>query len=128
VSEDRAFYDRALRRMTWLAIALGAAASIYIGLRFKWIDALGCAAGAAAAIFNFHWWKRLTGGLEPSSETRSQPRSAVFLGLRYLILGAVCFAIIKIFEVNYLALIIGLMVPVAAVLAEIVFELVVIRS
>lgn len=128
MTDDPAFYDRALRRITWIAIGAAAAASLYVGFRFSWTDALGCAVAAAAAILNFIWWKRLTAGMDPSNETRERPASAAFLGMRYLILGGICFVIIKVFGVNYLALLIGLLAPVAAVLAEMVLELVIIRS
>jgi hypothetical protein len=43
--------------------------------------------------------------------------------VRYLILGAILFAIIKFFEVSAVALLAGLLVPAAAVLVEIIYEL-----
>lgn len=123
MTEDAAFYDRALRRMSRLAMVIGAAATLYIAARYGWRDGLGCAAGAAVSILNLHWWKRLTRGMG-GDETPKKPASAVFFGMRYLILGGICFVIIKFFGVNYLALIAGLLISVAAVLAESVYELV----
>lgn len=127
MTEDPAFYERALRRMSGVSIVLALAAAIAIGVRLTWTDAAGFAAAAFAAILNFHWWKRLTRALEPSGETPARPASAVFLGMRYLMLGMVCFVIIKFFGVNYLALIAGLLVPVAAALVEMVYELLITR-
>jgi hypothetical protein len=52
------------------------------------------------------------------------PRFRRFFGMRYVLLGAICFVIIKFFGVSYLALLAGLLISVAAVLVEIVYELV----
>lgn len=122
--EDASFYDRALRRMSRAALWLAAIATACVAIRFGWVDALGCAAGAAVSLLNLHWWKRLAAALGEGGPP-SRHASAVFLGLRYVLLGGVCFVIIRFFGVRDLALMAGLLIPVAAVLVEIAYELVV---
>jgi hypothetical protein len=126
VTDDAAFYDRALRRMSYLAIVLAAALTTWLWIRYGWANGLACAFGATISIWNLHWWKRLVARIADPATPR-RPASAVFLGLRYLILGGICFVIVKFFEVSLLALIAGLLISVAAVLVEMAYELVFIR-
>ncbi len=122
MTDDPAFYERALNRMMRLAVGFGLAAVIVFLLRSGLRDAFGCAVGAVASILNLRWWRRLVSGIDPNASGRTI--SAVFLGLRYLILGAICFVIIRFLGVSLLALVAGLLISVAAVLAEIIYELV----
>jgi len=48
----------------------------------------------------------------------------VLFGLRYLLLGAAGYAIVKIFGFSGLAILLGLLVAAAAALAEMIYELV----
>lgn len=123
MTEDAAFYDRALRRMTRIAVVLAIVATAVAAVRLGWRDALGFGVGAAVSILNLHWWKRVAAGIGDAGNP-GRPASAAFLAMRYVLLGAICFVIIKYFGVSYLALIAGLLVSVAAVLVEIVYELV----
>lgn len=126
MTDDAAFYARALQRMTRIAAVLAVAATIAVVVRFGWRDGLGFGFGAILSILNLHWWKRVAAGMGDAEHPR-RPASAAFLGMRYLLLGGICFVIIKFFGVSYLALLAGLLISVAAVLAEIVYELVVTR-
>jgi hypothetical protein len=123
VSEDPAYYDRALRRMRRFAVAFAVLAVTAVLIRWGWADGIGCGIGAAASLLNLGWWQRLAGGIGPAGGKR-RTVSAVFLGMRYLILGGICFVIIKFFGVSLPAIVAGLLISVAAVLAEIVYELV----
>jgi hypothetical protein len=123
VSEDPAYYDRALLRMTRFAVVFAILAVMVVLIRWGWRDGIGCAIGAGASLLNLRWWQRLAGGIGPA-EGRRRTVSAVFLGMRYLILGGICFVIIKFFGVSLPAIVAGLLISVAAVLAEIVYELV----
>ncbi|HZT39036.1 MAG TPA: hypothetical protein VFA28_14160 [Bryobacteraceae bacterium] len=87
-----------------------------------WRGAAAFALGAALAVGNYHLWKRATAAIGVAGR-RPRTASAIFLGVRYLILGAILFAIIKFFEVSAVALLAGLLVPAAAVLVEIIYEL-----
>jgi hypothetical protein len=50
--------------------------------------------------------------------------SAVFFALRYLIIGAAAYVIVKILEISVMPVLAGLFVSAAAVLIEILYELV----
>jgi hypothetical protein len=126
VSDDPAFYERALRRMIRIAVVLALVATVLAAVRLGWRDGLGFGVGALVSVLNLHWWKRLVWRMG-DTEQPARPASAVFLGMRYVILGSICFVIIKFFGVSYLALIAGLLVAFAAVLAEMVYELVLTR-
>jgi hypothetical protein len=126
VTDDPAFYSRALGRMTRIAVVLACILTLAAALLYGSSHALGFAFGAALSIVNFHWWKGVAAGIG-DTETPRRPASAAFLGMRYVLLGGICFVIIKYFGVSYLALLAGLLISVAAVLVEIVYELIFIR-
>jgi len=54
----------------------------------------------------------------------AKPRKAVFLGMRYLLLGGILYVILKFTAISVPAALAGLFLLVAAVLLEILFELV----
>jgi hypothetical protein len=122
VTDDPAFYPRALRRMTRIAVVLAIAATCVAAVYQGMIEAIGFAFGAFLSILNLYWWKRVAAGMGDTATPR-RPASALFLGMRYLLLGGICFVIIKFSGVSYLALLAGLLTSVAAVLVEIVYEL-----
>ena len=88
--------------------------------------AIGFLLGAGASYLNFRWLKRLVDSLGATAVSGRPPRArvAVFLGLRYLLLGAGAYVILKSSAVSLPAALAGLFVSVAAVVLEIVFELV----
>ncbi len=53
---------------------------------------------------------------------------AVFLGLRYLLLGLAAYAILKFSEISLTAALVGLFVPAGAVILEILIELIYVRT
>ena len=107
-----------------IAILSGAgavAAAAYGGWRW----AIGYALGAAASWLNFRWLKQLVNTLgEPASRKPLKKRVAVFLGLRYLLLGLAGYVILNFSALSLAAACVGIFVPVAAVILEILFELV----
>jgi hypothetical protein len=76
--------------------------------------------GTAVSALNFRWLKQLTDAI--GGET-AKPRKAVFLGMRYVLLGAGLYVILKYSAISLPAALAGLFVAVAAVIAEILFEL-----
>ena len=48
----------------------------------------------------------------------------MFLGIRYFVFAGVAYGIIKVFEANFLAALAGFFVCVAAVIVEILYELI----
>jgi hypothetical protein len=121
---EQAHYDAALRRILRGMLALaGAGCLVFLILR-GWRWALAYLLGATASYLNFHWLKRLVDGLGGASTARLSPKFAVLIGLRYLLLGAGAYAIVNYTSLSLPAALIGLFVPVASVILEIVFELI----
>jgi len=116
-------YDRALERMTRMASAVGAAGVLIVLLWRGPREALGFLAGAILSLLNFRWWKGIANALGPGG-TPPLRASAALLFARYLLLAAAIYVIVKILEIKVAAVLAGLFVAVAAVLIEILYELV----
>jgi len=119
---ENAGYENAMRRifrgMKWLACA-GALA----GLCFRdWRWALAFFLGASAAYLNFSWLHQAVDALAPGVRPTSK-RLWVFLMLRYVLLGAAGYVIVRVFGMSALAALSGLFVPIAAVFLEVFYEL-----
>lgn len=121
-ANDAAFYDRALRRIYTLILSLGFAGAVAIVWLKGWQWGLGFLLGTAVSLLNFRWLHQLVGALGPD-RPRPRKRLVLFLGLRYLLLGIGGYAIVKGLGLDLKAALFGLLVPVAAVLIEILFEL-----
>jgi hypothetical protein len=121
---DQALYDSALGRIARSTVALTAAGCLVLMFWKGWTWALAYLLGAAASYLNFRWLKRLVEALGARAEARPSPRFAVFIGLRYLLLAAGAYAIVTFTPLHLPAALTGLFVPVAAVILEIVFELI----
>lgn len=127
MASEEEFFERALGRIhaSMLAlIAVGLAAAPWIG----GLRALaGFFLGAAVSYFYFRWIKHVVDALAPGA---SPPRKRVIalLLLRYAIFGAAGYFLVKHLGINLLAALAGLSVSVAAVMIEIVYELIFARS
>lgn len=115
--------DAALRRITRILLALAAAGTL------AWLAAKGLrgavsfAAGAAVSGFSFWWLQRLVGGMEEAVKTgRARGASAVIHSLRILLLGGALYGILRVYEVFVPALVTGLLVTVAAITLEVLYE------
>jgi hypothetical protein len=121
------FYEQALGRMTRIAAALGAAGAIGAvaarGLR----PAAGFLIGAIISLINFRWWVGLAGAIGGSAKPPLRG-SAAILGLRYVLVAGVVYAIVKILEITLVAVLAGMFVSVAAVILEILYELIYARK
>lgn len=124
---DELFYQRAIRRiylhMLWISIGGALVAAWQAG----WASSLGFLIGAAVSVINFRWLHHLADSLEPAAP---KPRKGLrlLLPLRYVLFGAAGYVIVRYFKVNILAALVGLFVAVAAVLVEILYELVYART
>jgi hypothetical protein len=112
---------RIIKLMAWLAAIGAIALLVWRG----WAWAAGWALGCTASILNFHWLRKVTGSL---GTAEPKDRKAVLLGLRYLLLGGGGYVILKYTAISLPAALAGLFVPVAAVLIEILIELVYARN
>jgi len=121
---EAAFYERGVQRITWIILALGilgAAALIATrGFRFG----LGFLVGAAFSYLSFWRWQQVLKAIGPGYK----PQSSWRLMLRILLLVAVAYVIIKFLELSIAAAAMGLLVAAAAVIVEIIYELIYARA
>lgn len=127
---DAGFHEAALGRMQRYSLWLGIAGSLVALAWLGWRSGAGFVLGAALSYGNFRLWVRMVDALgqAASGGNPPRPRGAVFLGLRYLLLAAVVYGILKVSEVSVPALLAGLLVSVAAVLGELVYQLIFFRN
>ena len=119
MSDDPAFYERALRRLDRSAMVLAAAAIVAMAFVEGWRGALGAAAGALFSLGSFHRWKRVADAIGSTTKTRLRLR--ILAG--YALLGISLFVIIRYFGVSVRSVVAGLFVSVGAVIVEVVYEL-----
>lgn len=107
--------------MSVLTLA-GSLSAFQIG-GWRWVT--GFLLGAAFSALNFRFFRRIVDAVG-SSAGRSRPRSgsAVFLGARYLLFGLAGYAILRFFDASIAAALAGCFVCVAAVILEILYELI----
>lgn len=80
-------------------------------------------AGAAVSSFSFWWLQRMVRGMEEAAKGgRAKGASAVIHSLRILLLGSVLYVILRVYEVILPALVTGLLVAVAAITLEALYE------
>jgi hypothetical protein len=101
---------------------VGALSAFQVG---GWRVALGFLIGAVFSALNFRFFIRIVNVVgEPTGKSRPRGASAVFLGARYLLFGLIGYAILRFFEVSIPAALAGCFVCVAAVVLEILYELI----
>jgi hypothetical protein len=117
--------DRAVGRIFRLTLVVTVAgAAIFFAAR-GWRGGCGFLLGALIAYLNFRWVKRTVYALgDVSAGKPPRPGLAVFLGLRYLLLGGAAYAILRFCEISISAALVGLFAPAAAVILEILIELI----
>jgi len=122
---DELTFERATWRISRIMAAVGlvgaAAATVFGG--WKW--GCGFLLGAAISGLNFHWLHRLVAALGSGDLPRNR---AVVLGFRYLILGGSAYVIVKLSKISLMAVLAGLFVLTAAILVEVVFEVIYARK
>lgn len=126
--QEEQHYLGATRRIyfhiAWLAIAGSIAAFSEGGAAVG----LGFALGALVSAVNFRWLHRLVDAVGPDPKKKPGKALGVFLSSRYVLFGLIGYVIVKYFKVNVMAALVGLFVAVAAVLVEILYELIYART
>ena len=117
---DQAFYDRFIRRVTWIILALALTGSVVIAIVKEIRIGLAFLIGATVSYGSFWGWRQLVDALAPGPKKRS----AVPFMVRILLLIALAYAIIRFLGLNVAAAASGLLVSAAAVLLELIFELI----
>ena len=121
---DPEFYRRALHRVGVMILALGMiGASALITLKgFRM--GLAFLIGALFSYVSFWGWQHLVLALSPGAKQRKSWRFMV----RIIVLGGLALAIIKLLGLNVAAAVTGLLVSAAAVILEIVYEIIYARA
>lgn len=121
MASDDLDYDRVIRRITRIIAALTGGGSVAAFLLGGWSWAAGFILGGAVSWLSFRWLKQMVGA---AGTDRPPANLALKAVLRYLLIGGVAYAILKYAFINLRAAVVGLLVSTAAVLVEIVIELV----
>jgi hypothetical protein len=127
-TDDEQFYVRAIHRIYRNLLVVSVSGAVAAFAWRGWPAGAGFALGAAASALSFRWLHRLVDALGAGGQIRPKARLAWLLGFRYLIFGMAAYVIVRYFGINAVAVVAGLFVVVAAVLAEIVFELIYART
>ena len=128
-------YGRILR----VAIALSIAGTLVAALLFTWQSGLGLAIGSLLAYINFVWLhrgtERIVERILASNQTivssESKPRKVRFafpFSLRYALLIAVAYVILKSYPRLLIGFIVGLILPILAAMGEGIYEAVVVSK
>jgi hypothetical protein len=121
--------DRAVGRIVHLTLALTVLGAAVYFVKAGWRGGCGFLLGGLISVLNFHWIKRTVYALgEAAGGKPPRARVAVFLGLRYVLLGLGAYVILKFSEISLQAALVGLFVPAAAVILEILIELIYART
>ena len=116
---DQAFYEGVVRRIKAIILVLGIAGAIFLTVWKGLSVGGGFLIGAAAAYVSFWRWQRVV----ESIGTVPVRRPWLF-ALRFVVLLAVAYVIIRVTGVDRAAAVAGLLVPGAAVTVEILYELI----
>jgi hypothetical protein len=114
-----------VKRIYWLALGFGLLGVLgYLGSQ-GWRPAAGFAMGSLASLGNLWLYERLTRSIEPApaGEPPRKPWTAGVFILRYVVMIAVAYAIVKALGVNALPVILGLLTSTAAVVTSTIIEL-----
>ena len=120
------FHALALERIQRIMIVIGVAACFTASAFFGWRIGLGFALGGIIAYLNFHWLKKVVGGIAELTVQSGAPASSRgivhrFL-LRYFLMAMVAFVILTVSRESLYGLFAGLFLPVAAILCEAAYE------
>ena len=125
---EEAFYPAAMRRI-YRILAVVSVAGILGAIFLRGVShGIGFAIGAAASAVSFRFMHRAVDMLGRQDGKRPRMLAAWLFGFRYLIFGVMGYVIVKYFSISAVAVVTGLLVVVAAVLVEIIFELLYART
>jgi hypothetical protein len=120
-------YRGAVRRIERTMLILAAAGVLGLALAGRMPASAGFFTGSAIAILNFRWLRKGVGSIGDTTKPPKK-RSAVLLGLRYALVGAALYVMMKFFGISLMAALAGLLIPVAAAFVEILYELIYART
>jgi hypothetical protein len=118
------FEEPVLRRIVWISVALAIAGAIVAYFKYGPANAAGFLAGSTLSIVSFHGLRRMVRGIGGPS---TGPSTALF-ALRYFLVGGAVYVIVKSLEITAMPVLAGLFVAAAAVIVEILYELIYART
>jgi hypothetical protein len=121
---DTEFYDRVVRRIGRIILALGLIGAISVGVFKGMASGFAFLIGSGVSFASFWGWRHVADALGPNPKKRSN----AFFVIRLLALVAVACVIIKFLGSNVAAAALGLLVSGAAVVLEIIYELIYARA
>ena len=120
MANDAEFYDHAVRRISWIILGLGVAGAVGVALLKGIPSGFAFLIGSAISFASFWGWRHIVDAFGPNPRKR---RPAFFV-IRLLALVAGAWVIIKFLGLNLAAAALGLLVSGAAVVLEIIYELI----
>jgi ATP synthase I subunit len=121
--------ERAAERISRLTLALIAFGTVVSFGIAGWRGGCGFLLGGLGSYLSFRGLKRTVDSLGRTAGDKPPRASvAVFLGLRYILLGLGAYAIVRFSEISLTAALVGLFAPAAAVVLEILIELIYARE
>jgi hypothetical protein len=131
MAKPDSIYVAAENRIEWMTIAFGLAGALFVLLRWGWRPGAGVALGAALAWLNFRWLKQGVAALVKVSTAQAGSEHArvpmdVYLKFfgRFALLLVVVYVILSRSLLPVAAVLGGLFAVVAAVMIELMWELV----
>jgi len=116
---------RSVARMYLFMAVMSIAGVTFLLIWQGWRWGVGFALGAAASWLNFRWLKKLVDSLGGAAAGKTpKDRTAIMLGLRYVLLAAAGYAILIFSEISLTAALVGLFVSAIAVIIEILYQLI----
>jgi ATP synthase I subunit len=104
--------------VTWLIAVIGGVAAIVLSVSKGWRFGSGFLLGAGLSYLSFWRWRKLVDSIGTSG-----PRNITQMLLRFVLLIAAAYAIIEILALSPAPVLLGLLVPGAAVTVSLVIEL-----
>ena len=117
---SQGFYARVRWIMLALALTGGVAITAFKGIRYGGAFVIG----AGLSFLSFWGWERVVDSLGPKPDGSHEKRSNSFFVLRLIALGGLACVIIKYLRLDVAAATIGLLVSGAAVILEVIYELI----
>jgi hypothetical protein len=120
MTNETEFYDRVVRRVSRIILVLGIAGAISVAVSKGISSGFAFLIGSSISFASFWGWRHVVDALGPNPKKRSP----AFFVIRLLALVAIACVIIKFLGLNVGAAALGLLVSGAAVVLEIIYELI----
>src|ERR1700733_6227058 len=117
---DPGSYERFVRRVQWIILALAVAGALALSFSRGIRTGGAFLVGAAISFSSFWGWQKVVDGLGPNPRQRGR----LFFVLRLIALVGLAWVIIKYLQLNVAAAAIGLLVSGAAVVLELIYEMI----